>query len=132
MILYKKRRLYKYTLVDSYSRLIDIKPEQKIGNDFLYLNKEGLLFISKGYSWDGPSGPTFDTRNFMQGSLVHDALYQLIREQHLEFKNRKYADSLLRNMCIEDHMSKIRAFFVYWAVRLFGKSSAMPDTLKAP
>ena len=132
MILYKKRRHYKYTLVESYSRTIDIQPEQKLGNDFLYLDSNGELFISKGYSWDGPSGPTIDTKNFMQGSLVHDALYQLIREQHLDFEFREYADELLRKMCREDDMSPFRAFFVYWAVRIFGASSAKPDTLKAP
>jgi hypothetical protein len=132
MILYKNRRHYKYTLVDSFSRQIEIEPDHKLGNDFLYLDENGILFISKGYSWDGPSGPTFDTKNFMQGSLVHDALYQLMREQHLDLKYRKYADELLRVMCIEDSMSKIRARIVYWAVRIFGKSSAVPDTQKAP
>ncbi len=132
MILYKKRRHYKYTLVESYSRVIDIQPDEKLGNDFLYLDTNGKLFISKGYSWDGPSGPTIDTKNFMQGSLVHDALYQLIREQFLDFKYRDYADELLKEMCMEDSMSFIRAFLVYWAVKLFGASSAKPDTLKAP
>jgi hypothetical protein len=96
------------------------------------LDTNGRLFISEGYSWDGPSGPTIDTRNFMQGSLVHDALYQLIREQYLDFEYREYADELLKEICLEDNMSTIRAFFVYWAVRLFGASSAKPDTLKAP
>ena len=132
MILYKKRHRYKYTLVDSYSRKINIEPEHKLGNDFLYLDRNGTLYISKGYSWDGPSGPTIDTKNFMQGSLVHDALYQLMREQHLDLKYRKYADELLRLMCIEDSMPKIRARVVYWGVRVFGKSSATPDTLVAP
>lgn len=132
MILYKKRQRYKYTLVEYYSRVIDIRPDEKLGNDFLYLDTSGKLHISEGYSWDGPSGPTIDTKNFMQGSLVHDALYQLIREQHLDFGYRNYADELLRDMCMEDSMSKVRAFFVYWAVRLFGASSAKTDTLKAP
>jgi|AntRauTorcE11897_2_1112592.scaffolds.fasta_scaffold00003_10 hypothetical protein len=132
MILYKNRRHYKYTLVDSFSRKIEIETDHKLGNDFLYLDENGILFISKGYSWDGPSGPTIDTKNFMQGSLVHDALYQLMREKHLDLKYRKYADELLRTMCIEDRMSKLRALFVYWAVRIFGESSAIPDTQKAP
>ncbi|WP_421775163.1 DUF1353 domain-containing protein [Gracilimonas sp.] len=132
MILYKKRQHYKYTLVESYSRIIDIRPDEKLGNNFLYLDTNGKLFISEGYSWDGPSGPTVDTKNFMQGSLVHDALYQLIREQHIDFEYRNYADELLRDMCMEDSMSKVRAFFVYWAVRLFGASSAKPDTRVAP
>ena len=132
MILYKKRRVYKFTLVESYSRNIAIEPDEKLGNNFLYLDTDGTLFISKGYSWDGPSGPTFDTKNFMKGSLVHDALYQLMREKFLEFSYRKYADELLKEMCIEDGMSRLRAFYVYWAVRLFGASSAKQDTRKAP
>lgn len=132
MILYKKRRTYKYTMVESYSRKVKIYPQNKIGNNFLYLTEEGHLFLSEGYSWDGPSGPTIDTKNFMEGSLVHDALYQLMREKYLERKYRKYADELLREMCINDGMSRIRAFFVYWGVRLFGESHTKPDTLKAP
>lgn len=132
MIFYKKRHLYKYTLINSYSRTIDIQPDQKLGNDFLNLDPTGKLSISRGYSWDGPSGPTIDTKNFMQGSLVHDALYQLMREQYLEYKYRKYADELLKEMCIEDRMSRVRAFFVYWAVRIFGSSSAKADTRQAP
>lgn len=132
MIFFKKRRHYKYTLVESYSRVIDIRPDEKLGNNFLYLDTNGQLFISEGYSWDGPSGPTIDTKNFMQGSLVHDALYQLIREQYLDFTYRKYADELLKEMCLDDSMSSIRAFFVYWGVRIFGASAAKPDTLKAP
>lgn len=132
MILYKKRRTYKYTLVESYSQKVKIYPPERIGNNFLYLTEKGNLFLSEGYSWDGPSGPTIDTKNFMEGSLVHDALYQLMREEYLEREHRKYADELLREMCIKDGMSRIRAFFVYWGVRFFGKNHTKPDTLKAP
>ena len=46
----------------------------------LEITSEGELIIRNGYSWDGPSGPTIDTKNFMQGSLIHDALCQLMRE----------------------------------------------------
>ncbi len=31
-----------------------------------------------------PNGPTIETKTFMRASLVHDALYQLMREEHLE------------------------------------------------
>jgi hypothetical protein len=36
---------------------------------------DGVLIISKGYSWNGNSFAV-DTRKNMLGSLVHDALYQ--------------------------------------------------------
>ena len=87
---------------------------------------EGLLIISAGYAWDGPSGITIDTKSFMRGSLFHDAVYQLLREGKLIIPDgRKLADKLLRAICIEDGMWKIRAWWVYRAVRMFGKPSSI-------
>lgn len=82
--------------------------------------RNGILLIKQGYAWDGPSGPTWDTPNFMRGSLIHDALYQLMRDGHISRKHRKYADRILREVCLEDGMSRFRARYVYYAVRAFG------------
>ena len=84
-----------------------------------------VLKIQGGYAWDGPSGPTIDTKNFMRGSLVHDALYQLIRLGHLD-KNiyRKAADEELYRICRQDGMSKLRANWVYYGLRVGGNSAA--------
>jgi hypothetical protein len=61
----------------------------------------------------------------MRGSLVHDALYQLMREGLLDPEQwREPADSLLRAICREDGMSAIRAWWVYKGVRLGGSSAA--------
>jgi hypothetical protein len=73
----------------------------------------------------------------MRGSLVHDALYQLMREEHLErSKYREYADKVLQKMCKEDGMSSLRALWVYQGVHLGGDPSADPANkklvLKAP
>ena len=68
----------------------------------------------------------------MRGSLVHDAPYQLMREQHLGQEHREYADRLLREICVAAGMSQIRAWWVYQGVRLGGASSAKPDLLQAP
>ena len=68
-------------------------------SDYLSLTEEGRLEVKRTYAWDGPSGPTIDTRNFMRGSLVHDALYQLIRLEVLPPESRKRADQLLREIC---------------------------------
>lgn len=75
-ILYKEG--YKYQLAEEYTISIPIKPDSNIISDYIDLNNDGELVIKKGYAWDGPSGPTIDSLNFMRGSLVHDALYQLI------------------------------------------------------
>ena len=76
---YRKLHKYKYQLTDDYYIRIDIRPGQDLEFRFLSLSSDGILTIRKSYAWDGPSGPTIDTMDFMRGSLVHDALYQLMR-----------------------------------------------------
>ena len=83
-----------------------------------------FVCIRKGYCWDGPSGPTVDTENFMRGSLIHDALYQLMREYPDLRTYRNGADRLLQRICIEDGMSRMRAALVYWGVKTWGKRAA--------
>lgn len=133
MILYKKRRHYKYTLFADYQHPTDLRLAQSVGiPPVITLEADGLLTIKKGYAWDGPSGPTIDTPNFMRGSLVHDVLYQLMREELIAQEHREYADKLLREICLEDGMAQIRAWWVYQGVRLLGAPCAAPDLLRAP
>ncbi len=120
------RKGYKYQLYEDYVVKIEIKPDQDITTSYIDLSSEGSLRIKTGYAWDGPSGPTVDTLNFMRGSLVHDALYQLMRENKIDRDKKNYADELLKTMCVEDGMSTIRAWFVYQAVKNFGNSSTDP------
>ncbi len=118
---------YKYQLKRDYTDVIPIQPPVRCDITFVVLETDGSLFIKNGYAWDGPSGPTLDTLNFMRGSLVHDALYQLMRERQLDRTiYREPADRLLQQMCIEDGMTKLRAWWVYQGVRQFGDPSADP------
>ena len=70
-----------------------------------------------------PSGPTIDTSSFIRTSLVHDALYPLIRLGGAPYDHRRHADRLLKKLCREDGMSWFRAWYVCVAARLFGGSS---------
>ncbi len=122
---------YKYQLHKEYTLNVEIYPNEFINTDYIYLNTNGMLVIKKGYAWDGPSGPTFDTKNFMRGSLVHDALYQLIRIEKIDYdKYRNVADRELQRICIEDGMCRIRAWWVYQGVRFCGKKAARPENRK--
>ena len=122
---------YKYQLKEPYETNINIKPDNSITTDYIDLSTEGKLVIKKGYAWDGPSGPTFDTHNFMRGSLVNDALYQLMREEYLDKDQyREPADRLLQKMCKEDGMSSLRAWWVYQGVHIGGDPSADPANKK--
>jgi hypothetical protein len=118
---------YKYQLVDEYAVKVSIFPDTDIKTEYIDLSAQGLLVIKKGYAWDGPSGPTIDTPNFMRGSLVHDALYQLLREKFIPQKWRIEADKELRRICREDGMSAVRARLVYLGVRYGGGPSASPS-----
>jgi hypothetical protein len=120
---------YKYQLKETYTLKTSILPSADIVTPYVTLDAQGTLTIQKGYAWDGPSGPTIDTKTFMRGALVHDALYQLIRDcngQFPEDPHRLQADELLRAICLADGMNSIRAWWVFKAVRLFGQPSADP------
>jgi len=128
---YRRIRGYKYQLMEDYTHHIDAKPDHEIAvSDFITLSTSGELMVRKGYAWDGPSGPTIDTKSFMRGSLVHDVLYQLMREEQLDQSYRMYADELLRKICLEDGMWSIRAWYVYYGLRLFAKGAATPSRVR--
>ena len=122
---------YKYQLKSDSVTSIGITPDAAIDTEYIKLTLAGVLTVKEGYAWDGPSGPTIDTLNFMRSSLVHDALYQLMRERMLDHdKCREPADRLLQKICIEDGMSRLRAWIVYHGVRLGGGPAADPASDK--
>ncbi len=122
---------YKYQLVEECSVTVSVVPSADIETPFIDLDANGVLVIKRGYAWDGPSGPTIDTKNFMRGSLVHDALYQLMRQEHLsKDKWRAEADLELKRICVEDGMSWLRAWWVHRGVRLGREPSASPEARK--
>lgn len=117
----KYRAGYKYVLAEDHSSWVGLLA----GVDTPFIKMaDGEMTISKGYAWDGPSGPTIDTPAFMRGSLVHDALYQLIRGGLLPKDDREVADDILKRIVREDGMTKTAASLVHWAVRLFGGRAA--------
>jgi hypothetical protein len=126
---------YKYQLVEDHVELLSKEFVggilDKVETDYIVLTDDAWLAIKKGYAWDGPSGPTIDTKNFMRGSLVHDALYQLIRSSKLPYDYKILADRELKRICLQDGMSKLRAWYVYIGVKDFGKLACLPSNEKA-
>ncbi len=127
----KYRSDYKYQLAYDYQFNVSIKPKWNIERYFIDLATDGNLTIRHGYSWDGPSGPVVDTDKNLRGSVVHDALYQLMRMDVLDLKiHRKAADLEFRNICRADGVSSFRAFIWYRGLRRFGKFAADPKNKK--
>ena len=125
---------YQYQLAEAYelqlapllAPLLPAPLAVPVETDWIQIGVSGELWIKKGYAWNGPSGPTFDTPDFMRGSLVHDALYQLMRLALLDATiYREPADQVLLAICLQDGMPAFRANYVYQGVRLFAASSAL-------
>lgn len=110
----KYRSGYKYQLSVDHKQIVPIFPDIDILAQFIMLTKDGVLTIKSGYAWDGASGPTIDTKSSMRGSLLHDALYQLMRSMLLPHSWRSKVDDILFETCEEDGMW-------HWRARLWRK-----------
>jgi len=129
---------YKYQLTEMYVH--QLPPEivalliEPITTKHISVSMDGLMAFSDSYSFDGPSGPTRDTKTFMRGSLVHDGGFQLIREGALPPEARPLLDLELKRICLEDGMNPIRAWYVHKGVEKFGRKASIHnrDILVAP
>lgn len=121
---------FKYQLYKTYSVVTGVIPEKRIVTDYIRLELTGKIRIEKGYAWDGPSGPAIDSKNFMRASLVHDACYQLMRMRELDAGLRDFVDDEMRKICLEDGMSRMRAWWTWRAVTRLAVGAANPDALK--
>jgi hypothetical protein len=82
---------------------------------------DGWVLIKRGYAWDGISGPGVDTNSTYRGSLFHDAMYQLLRNELIPRDFKEKADSSFIYYCSEDGMWKVRQVYFHIAVDKFGE-----------
>ena len=125
----KYRKGFKYQLAFNEKFFVPFLIMFSFKTDFIVV-EYGWVTILKGYAWDGPSGPTIDTRSFMRGSLIHDALYQLMRLELIPQELRELSDEYLVMICDEDGMWKIRQKYVLVGVEKFASEAAHPDNVK--
>lgn len=128
MIQYKSH--YKYQLAENYRLVLPFAPEKDIRTHYVSFTRDGVLFVRAGYAWDGASGPVVDTKENMRGSLLHDALYQLLRMGLLPLPFRDLCDMLFRDITIEDGVNKWRAYAWYYGLKWFAIEAALPKSKK--
>ncbi len=122
---------YKYQLAEDYHIKTSIKPKTNIDTQFIALDKQGNLVVKSGYAWDGTSGPVIDTDNNLRASLIHDALYQLMRKRKISAKEHKdRADRLFRKICKKDGVLSPVAQAYYEVLKKLGKPSTDPKNAK--
>ena len=83
-----------------------------------------VLVIRDGYAWNGSSGPTPDTQKVMRPSLVHDALYQLLRDGYIPRYNRDLCDVIFRDMYVANGAWQWHADLYLLALRKLGERAA--------
>ena len=120
---------YKYQLQEDYQIQVSIIPPYNISTRFFALNEKGIMTIKAGYAWDGATGIP-DRKSVMRGALVHDVLYQMIREGYLDKTYREVADATLYRLCLLDGTNEIWAWTIYHGVRLLGDPFADPSKVR--
>ena len=114
----------KYVLTEAYIDSIPFHPPEPVHAHYCTLFTSGNIVIDEEFEWNGASGPTIDTDDTMDGSLVHDVLYQFMREGRLSRKYRNAADICIYKMCRADGMPWWRASYWYLFLRIGGSLSA--------
>lgn len=125
----KYRSGYKYSLWEDYRVQIGIQGHYVVHQHFT-LSLDGWLTIHADYPWDGASG-ALDTKTIVRGSLVHDALFEMLRLGLLPHDPCFHEANLeLHKICLEDGMCRWRADYIYRAVERFGNAFAAVSPAK--
>jgi hypothetical protein len=95
-----------------------------------------VAYIRQFYYWDGATG-VLDTEKIMTPSLIHDMLFQAMREnlipaeftreEFFELANKEFRDQYLANDGYKWYSKTI-----YWGVSKFGWKHSKSTVLKAP
>lgn len=121
---------FKYQLHKTYVQDTAIYPSEPVKTRYISLSMEGKLHIHYGYAYDGPSGPTIDTKSSMRGALVHDAFYQLMRMGLLDRKWKAAIDKLFESMLVQDKMCRCRARIWYRGVQKLAGDATLAENVK--
>jgi hypothetical protein len=125
---YKKG--YKYQFTQDMVVQLPFTLDRPIEGPFFEITVGGLLTIFAGYAYDGPSGPTIDTPNWMRGAGTHDVLYQCMRMDLLPQGFRNEADKIMYEIIKHDGMSALRAWYSMKGVRKFADAASHTDSAK--
>jgi len=125
----KYRSGYKYQLAQDEAFKTSFRPREEIRTARILLKPSGLMIISEGYCWDGASG-IVDRSTNLKASLGHDALYQLMRMDRLDYQKWKTADDDFCKWLRKAGAWGITAKLDGWGLRLMRGKFARPEHRK--
>jgi hypothetical protein len=102
----------------------------KLQDDFSYEDEYIKITIKSNFITDGASIPKLFwsiignplENDLLKPAIIHDGLYTLMQLKRLE------CDKLLKEMLLFNGTSKMKAYLIYYIVRLFGGSHWKKDT----
>jgi len=120
-----------YQMIEDATIQTEIYPEEDIRGWCWNLKMNGELTLEAYFTWDGASGPTWDTPSCKRGSGFHDSLFEAFRKELLDvIKWFKPSNELIRDLCIDDDMWKWRANGWYKGLSIGSHSAANPKNKK--
>jgi len=108
----------KYRLDKPYRLKVKLNSDNIVCRHVSYT--DGELLIDREFVWDGVTGMWINESAAMRGSLVHDAIYHLIRECGIDDSNAKIADDLLYQFSREDGVSWTLAQIMHYTTKYLG------------
>jgi hypothetical protein len=110
---------YRYLIIDKPFRVtLSENPLphglEAAGNEFVYVTPKQIMLAPR-YAWNGANYVPDD--QFLEGSGVHDGLYQLMELGILPRSNRRIYDRIMRDTARRYGMGKTRAWVYYIGVR---------------
>jgi hypothetical protein len=114
---------YRYITQCAYVADLPATFNKDINSRFAAISAQQLIIMSM-YAWDGASFILFQwcgtPARWLVPSLIHDALYQLVREGLIGREHREAIDRVFYAMLRERGVSWLVATGAYYAVRIGG------------
>ena len=125
----KFRKGYKYQLAEDELFQTEFYPRKAIDTVRIKLDTDGRLLVKEGYAWDGRSG-WLNFKTTLRASLVHDALYQLMRMEELDHNDWRKADKEYSRVMKQDGAFKFNIKKDMLGLKLAGGKHAHPKRRK--
>lgn len=115
-------RLYhgkKYELTMNHNRMTVYFAGYSGSVGWARLDLDGRISVKAGYRWDGASGAV-DSADFMEGSMYHDILCELIESGQVPSSMWNKAAAEMREINKAEGMPWLRRWWTWRGVRLWG------------
>ena len=99
--------------------------DHSVVGDQYCLAPDGKLYVSRYFTWDGPSG-ALNTKTFVKSSCIHDILCKMINEGNLPVSLQPKADQEMYEINGRQNMWRQRRAWTFAGVRWYQSRKRKP------